>query len=85
MTRRVRRAEAASAHLTIRVTVLEEQMRSRDDLIAYLRDQLSEADARFHVLLSRLDAVQRHADELSARALPPASTNGRRRWWPFRS
>ena len=68
--------------LTTKLAVLEEQVKSRAELIVYLRSQLTEADARCHLILARLEDVQRHGDDLSARALPEAKKNSHR-WWPF--
>ena len=69
------------------VSAFEAQLAARDELIVHMRNQLTEAEARHQMLIERLEAAQHHADNLTARLLPPApeatSAADRRRWWPF--
>ena len=69
------------------ITSLEAQLEARDEMVVHMRSQLAEAEARHQMLIQRLEAARRHADNLTARLLPPApeatSPAGRRTWWAF--
>ena len=80
-------AGAGDAADIAELATLRERVRSLEELDAYHREQLKEAELRFQLLLQQLDTSQRTLESLT-RALPAPdavnNTDTRRSWWPFR-
>ena len=77
--RRVNGASADAAEM-LQVRLLEERVRSQDELIAMYKTQNSDWEQRYYGLREELAAAHRIAENLS-RTLPAGMpTQGRRRW-----
>ena len=68
--------------LKSRISVLESEVKGRDEVIDTLRNTLAVSDGNVQQLLKRLEEAHKIADDLNTRMLPGAP-RARRRWWRF--